>query len=58
MKYIYKVEVIKAGLIGLFDDSKKQTKQLDAAGAEGWKLVCVSEGKKYLKYIYMKEVQG
>ncbi len=57
MKYIYKVEVIKGGLFGIFDDSGKQTKQLNAAGADGWKLVCVSEGKKYLKYIYVKEVQ-
>ncbi len=55
MKYIYKVEVVKGGLLGLLDDSNKQTKQLNAAGADGWKLVCISEGKKYLKYVYMKE---
>ncbi len=56
MKYIYKVEIIKGGLF-FTNDNTKQMKQLNAAGADGWKLVCVSEGKKYLKYIYIKEVQ-
>ena len=57
MKYEYKVEVIKCGFFGFMDDSKKQTKQLNAAGADGWKLVCISEGKKYMKYVYIKEVE-
>ena len=57
MKYEYKVEVIKCGVFGFMDDSKKQTKQLNAAGAEGWKLVCISEGKKYMKYVYVKEFE-
>lgn len=56
MKYEYKVEIIKGGIIGLLDDSKKQEKQLNAAGSQGWKLVTVSEGKKYLKYIYIREI--
>ncbi len=50
MKYIYKVEVLKVGIFGFLDDSGKQTKQLNAAGADGWKLVCISEGKKYFTY--------
>ena len=57
MKYEYKVEVIKIGKIAFLDDSKKQMKQLNAAGAEGWKLVCISEGKKYMKYVYVREAQ-
>lgn len=56
MKYEYKVEVIKCGVFGFLDDSKKQTKQLNTAGAEGWKLVCISEGKKYMKYVYVREL--
>jgi len=55
MKYEYKVEVIKGGIIGMLDDSKKQEKQLNAAGEQGWKLLVISEGKKYLKYIYVRE---
>lgn len=55
MKYEYKVEVIKGGIIGLFDDSKKQEKQLNVAGDAGWKLLCISEGKKYMKYVYVRE---
>jgi hypothetical protein len=52
----YKVEVIKVGLIGLFDDSKKQEKQLNELGAQGWRLVTISEGKKNLKYVFIREV--
>ena len=37
------------------NDNKKQEKQLNAAGEFGWKLVCISEGKKYMKYIYIRE---
>ena len=55
MKYEYKVEILKGGLISFLDDSKKQEKQLNAAGDFGWKLVCISEGKKYLKYVYCRE---
>lgn len=55
-KYEYRVEIVKGGLTGLFDDSKKQAKQLNEIGAEGWKLVCISEGKKYLKYIFIREI--
>jgi hypothetical protein len=54
-RYEYKVEVVKGGLIGLFDDSGKQEKQLNAAGNEGWKLLLISEGKKFLKYVYCRE---
>lgn len=57
MKYEYKVEVIKIGRIAFLDDSKKQMKQLNAAGADGWKLVCISEGKKYMKYVYVREAE-
>lgn len=57
MKYIYKVEIIKVAIIGIFDDSKKQEKQLNAAGEQGWKLISISEGKKYMKYVYIKEVE-
>lgn len=57
MRYEYKVEVIKVGVIGLFDDSKKQEKQLNELGAQGWKLQTISEGKKYMKYIFIREVQ-
>lgn len=56
MKYVYKVEPIKIGMFGFGDDSKKQQKQLGVSGEDGWELVCVSEGKKYLKYVYSKEV--
>ena len=56
MKYIYRVEPIKVGAIGFLNDSGKQAKQLGANGSDGWELVCVSEGKKYLKYVYCKEV--
>ena len=56
MKYEYKVEVVKGGILGLLDDSKGQTKQLNQAGSEGWKLVLISEGKKYLKYVYIREI--
>ncbi len=56
MKYVYKVEPIKVGAIGFLNDSGKQTKQLDVSGNDGWELVCISEGKKYLKYVYCKEV--
>ena len=56
MKYIYRVEPIKIGMLPVGDDSKKQEKQLSANGEDGWELVCVSEGAKYLKYVYCKEV--
>ena len=56
VKYEYKVEVMKGGVTGLFDDSSKQTKQLNEAGKEGWKLVCISEGAKYMKYVYIREI--
>ena len=56
VKYEYKVEIMKGGITGLFDDSAKQTKQLNEAGKEGWKLVCISEGAKYMKYVYIREI--
>ena len=56
VKYEYKVEIMKGGITGLFDDSAKQTKQLNEAGKEGWKLVCISEGAKYMKYVYSREI--
>ena len=56
MKYVYRVEPIKVGAIGFLNDSGKQAKQLGASGEDGWELVCISEGKKYLKYVYCKEV--
>lgn len=56
-KYEYRVEVVKGGIIGLLDDSKKQTKQLNDIGAQGWKLVCTSEGKKYMKYVFIREIE-
>lgn len=55
MKYIYKVEKVKCGLFFGFD-SGKQKKQLDKAGADGWKLICISEGRRYLKYVYIKKI--
>ena len=55
MVYEYRVVPIKVGLFGLVDDSGKQTKQLNEYGAQGWKLVQISEGKKYLKYIFIRE---
>lgn len=54
MKYEYKVEIIKGGLL-FSNDNKKQEKQLNGAGEFGWKLVCISEGKKYMKYVYVRE---
>ena len=54
MKYEYKVEIVKGGII-FTNDNKKQEKQLNAAGEYGWKLVCISEGKKFLKYVYCRE---
>ncbi len=55
-KYAYKVENIRVGSIGFFNDSKKQTKQLDDSGEDGWELVTISTGKKYLKYVYCREL--
>lgn len=58
-QYVYKVEIVKTGMIslgGMLDDSAKQEKQLNAAGAEGWKLVTISQGNDDLKYVYIKEV--
>lgn len=58
MKYKYKVEVVKTGMIslgGALDDSAKQEKQLNSAGANGWQLVCTSVGKDTMKYVYCKE---
>ncbi len=55
MKYTYKVEMVKKNRIFANDD-KRQMKQLNAAGADGWKLVLVTEGKKYTKYVYIKEM--
>ena len=57
MKYIYRVEIIKQNII-FAKDNKRQEKQLNAAGEMGWKLVLISKGKKYMKYVYMKEIQG
>jgi len=52
-RYEYKVEILK---IGIFTDSNaKQEKQLNAVGAEGWKLVCVAETKRYFKYFFIRE---
>lgn len=56
-KYEYRVEPVKVAKIGMFDDSKKQTKHLNEIGAQGWKLVCLTEGKKYLKYVFIREVE-
>lgn len=56
-KYEYRVEVIKIGFFGLFDDSKKQAKQLNEVGTQGWKLVCTSQGGKYLKYVFVREYE-
>ncbi len=56
-KYEYRVEVIKIGFFRVFDDSKKQQKQLNEIGAQGWKLVCTSSGGKYFKYVFMREVE-
>lgn len=56
MKYEYKVEIVKVNLV-FSNDNKRQEKQLNAAGADGWKLLCISEGKKYMKYIYAREVK-
>lgn len=56
-KYEYNVVPIKiGGLLSFGDDSKKQIKQLNEFGAEGWKLITVSEGKDYLKYIFIREL--
>lgn len=56
MKFEYKVEIIKGGII-FSNDNKKQEKQLNAAGADGWELIVISEGKKFMKYIYKREVR-
>lgn len=56
MKYEYKVELVKIGRVVLFNDNKKQETQLNAAGEQGWKLVCISMGMKgYYKYVYIRE---
>ena len=57
MRYEYNVVPVKIGRIGLFDDSKKQIKQLNEIGANGWRLVTISEGKKYVKYVFIREVE-
>jgi len=53
-RYEYKVEIIKIGIF--FDSNTKQEKQLNTAGSEGWQLVAIVAGKKYLKYCYMREL--
>lgn len=55
-RYEYRVEVITGGITGLFDDSKKQERQLNVPGTDGWELICISEGAKYMKYIYCREI--
>ncbi|MCL1945068.1 MAG: DUF4177 domain-containing protein [Firmicutes bacterium] len=55
MRYEYKVEIQKTNFI-FSNDNKKQEKQLNAAGQDGWKLVCVAEGKKFMKYMYVREI--
>lgn len=55
MKYVYRVEIMKQNIL-FGNDNKKQEQQLNAAGAQGWKLVLISEGKKYMKYVYIKEI--
>lgn len=57
MRFEYLVVPVKVARIGLFDDSKKQTKQLNQYGAVGWKLVTVSVGKKYVKYVFIREIK-
>lgn len=56
MKYIYRVEIMKQNVI-FNKDNNRQEKQLNAAGELGWKLLLISEGKKYMKYVYVKEIQ-
>lgn len=60
MRYEYKVVCVKVGRIGLLSDSGKQMKQLNELGAQGWKLVAISEGKalmkSVLKYIFIREL--
>lgn len=55
MRYIYRVENIKINMF-FGNDNKKQEKQLNEIGADGWKLILISQGKKYLKYVFIKEV--
>lgn len=56
MKYEYNVVPVKIGRVGLFDDSKKQIAQLNELGHQGWKLITISEGKKYMKYVFVREI--
>ena len=56
MRYEYKVELLKTGMLSFLNDNKKQEKQLNEIGAQGWKLVLISEGKKYMKYVFVKEL--
>ncbi len=56
MRYEYNVVPVKIGRVGLFDDSKKQIAQLNKLGEEGWKLITISEGKKYVKYVFIREL--
>lgn len=53
MKYQYMAVSVKVSFFG--DSDKKQTAQLNAYGAQGWKLVTTLSSKKYMKYLFMKE---
>ena len=55
MKYEYKVEIVKVPRLITALESKTQEKQLNAVGEYGWKLISVAPGKKYMKYIYIRE---
>ena len=56
MKFEYLVVSIKGGLTGILNDDKKQSKQLNKYGADGWELSQISMGKKFMKYIFVKRV--
>ena len=53
-KYQYKVEIVKTGMI--FDSNKKQEAQLNELGAQGWQLIAQIQSKKYMKYVFIREV--
>jgi hypothetical protein len=58
IRYEYRVLIQSKGFFSkLLDDSKKVAAQLNEYGSQGWKLVGEHEGDKYMRWIFIREVQ-
>ena len=58
MRYEYRVLIQAKGFFSkLLDDSKKVEAQLNEYGSQGWKLVLENDGDKYLRWVFLREVQ-